>query len=128
MVHVPGPEIIPAQRVVAEPGALDSATWPSSAIVMRLAPDEALVVGGSVPSLDDPHAIIEPEEGFVGVELGRAEVREWMAREAEWDIPAEGPCFAQGMVAGLPVKIQADGDRALIVTRASLRHDLGERL
>lgn len=95
---------------------------------MRMAPDEVLLVGGSVPSLDDPHALIQPEEGFVGVELGRARVREWMAREAEWEIPDEGPCFAQGMVAGLPVKIRADGDRTLVITRASLRHDLGERL
>lgn len=128
MVHVPGPEILPAQRAVAEPGALDSATWPSTVVVMRLAPDEVLVVGGSVPPLDDPHALIEPEEGFVGVDSGRADIREWMSREAEWEIPASGRCFAQGVVAGLPVKIWADGDRAVVVTRASLRHDLAERL
>lgn len=125
---MPAPEILPAMRVVAEPGVLDSAVWPSPAVVMRIAPDEALIVGGSVPALEDPHALIEPEEGFVGVEMVRSDVREWMAREAEWEIPDSGPCFAQGMIAGLPMKIWADGNRALVVTRASLRHDLGERL
>lgn len=128
MVRVPAPDFLPAMRVVAEPAALDSAAWPPSAIVMRLAPDEALIVGGSVPPLDDHHALVEPEEGFVGVEMVRADVREWMVREAEWEIPDSGPCFAQGMVAGLPVKIWANGDRALVATRAALRHDLGERL
>lgn len=127
-VHVPEPEVLPAQRVVAEPGALDSANWPSTAVVMRLAPDEVLVVAGSVPPLDDPHALIEPEEGFVGVDSTRADIRAWMSREAEWEIPTSGQCFAQGMVAGLPVKIWVDGDRALVLTRASLRHDLAERL
>jgi len=126
MVHVPEPEILPAQRVVALPGALDSATWPSTAVVMRLAPDEVLVVGGSVPPLDDPDALIEPEDGFVGVDSRRDDIREWMSREAEWEIPASGQCFAQGMVAGLPVKIWADGGRALVLTRASLRHTLAE--
>lgn len=125
---MPAPEFLLAQRVVANPGALDSAAWPSSAVVMRVAPDEALLINGAMPPLEDAHALIEAEEGFVGVEMALAEVRDWLSREAEWQVPETGATFAQGMAAGLPVKVWSDGDRALVLTRASLKHDLDERL
>lgn len=127
-VDVPEPEILEALRVVAEPDALDRSHWPGDSVVMRLAPDEVLVVGAESASIADPHAVIVREHGFCSVELPREVFDEWFSRESSWPLPAGEPAFAQGEVAGLPVKIHLDGDRVLIVTRSSLRHELEARL
>ena len=61
-------ERLVATRVVADPAALDEARWPDSAIVLRTAPDEALVLGlVDADAVSDPHAIVRPETGMVGV-------------------------------------------------------------
>ena len=119
-------ETLDAIRVVARPDALDRARWPADATVMRLAPDEALVVGADRVDVDDPHAVVARDHGFCGVHLGIEAFRRWFEREAAWDLGDEG--FAQGQVAGLPVKVWQGGDRVLVVTRVSLRHELEARL
>ena len=125
---MPAPEILPAYRIVAAPEVLDHTTWPDSSIVMRLAPDEVLLVGTQAPHIDDPYAIVEAETGFVGAEMTRLDLDAWFRREAEWDLPNMDNFFRQGMAAGLPVKIWVNGDRAIVATRTSLRHELEARL
>ena len=54
-------------RVVADPAALDAARWAGTDVtVLRFAPDDALAIGATAVDLADPHAIVEPEAGFVG--------------------------------------------------------------
>ena len=87
--------------------------------------------------LDDEHAIVELEGGFVATRLPLAVV----ARHVEWAIPTGRPAFAQGSVAAVPAKlwIEAretadgwpDGDarrEVLLLTAAAYAHDLAERL
>ena len=125
---MPAPEQLVAWRVAADPASLDAAEWPAEVTVLRIAPDEALVLGAAPVEVGDPYAIVEPEEGFCAVAMSRAELEAWIARNAEWALPEGDRVFAQGGAAGLPVKVWVDGDRALLITRASLSRDLEERL
>ncbi len=122
-------ERLNATRVVATPSALDKAVWPQRALVFRLATDEVLVTA-SVPAgdVDDPHAIVERETGFSAVWADRAEAMDFLERECDWELPRERPAFAQGMVAGLPLKLWFEHDRVLVVVASPYAADLVERL
>jgi hypothetical protein len=122
-------ERISITRVVATPSALDGIAWATGAIGMRIAPDEVLVVSGPVPNLGgDPHAIVEPDTGFCAMWLPMAEAREWLVRACEWELPSHSPAFAQGSVAGLPVKLWFEAERVLFLVPAPYAHDFEERL
>lgn len=147
---MPGPEpvpVLPALRAVADPVMLDGAlAWSLGARlaelgarVLRLAPDDLLVLAAAAapgPVLSalheeivgrDPHAIVELEAGFAGAWFAADRVRCWVAGHADWLLP-EGDGWAQGQVAGLPVKILVEGDRALVAVPTPLAHELAERL
>lgn len=124
---------IPGIRMVATPAALDAAAWSQGALALRLAPDEVFVIAPVVvesvaESIGDPHAIVVPDAGFVGVWLGRDVALDFLARTCEWEVPASRPAFAQGMVAGLPVKLWLEEERVLLITAAPYAHDLAERI
>ena len=123
---MPAPEMLDVIRVVAHPDAI--ATLASDGVVLQVAPDEAIVLDATDVTVDDDWAITEPDDGFVGVELTRAEAEEWCRRESEWALPDLVSSFTQGMVAGLAVKVWVNGDRALVICRTSLARDLEERL
>ena len=123
---MPVPEMLDVIRVVARPEAI--ASMSSDGVVLQVAPDEVIVLDATDVAVDDEWAITEPDDGFGGVELTRAEVEDWCRREAEWTLPDLVSSFTQGMVAGLAVKIWINGDRALVICRTSLAKDLEERL
>lgn len=123
---MPVPEILDSIRVVATPAAIASLS--SDGVVLQVAPDEALVLDATEVAVDDDHAIVVPDDGFVGVELSRSDLEDWCEREAEWELPELVSYFVQGMVAGLATKIWVNGDTALVITRTSLARDLEERL
>jgi hypothetical protein len=118
-------------RVVAEPSALDAASWSGEGqvIVLRIAPDEALAIGATGVDVDDEHAIVEPEPGFSGARLDRAGLESVLAH-VEFRLPSERPALAQGKVAGVPAKLQLDGegDGALLVIQTAYAADLAARL
>lgn len=124
------PERLEATRVAATPAALDAARWPEGARVLRLAPDEALVLAAVGPEVvaDDPFAIVEPESGFSGIWLPAAEALDVLARTCAWELPRARPAFAQGAVADLPVKLWFEEERVLFVVPAPYAEDLAERL
>lgn len=126
MVPVPAVEAFSGLRVVASSAALDDAAWPAGATVLRLAADEALVLGANRVDVADPHALVELETGLCGAEMERWVLEEWLEREAEWPAPDRG--LGQGMAAGLPVKVWMGDERALVLTRGSLAAELEERL
>jgi hypothetical protein len=68
-----------AVRITANPAAIDAASWPAGAIMVRVAPDDALVIDATVDdaaavAAADPHAIIEPEAMFRGAWLDAAQL------------------------------------------------------
>lgn len=114
-------------RVVADPGALDAARWHGTAdmTVLRLAPDDAFAIGADAVDVDDEHAIVESEPGFVGAWVP-AEV---VAHHIEWSLPDDRPALAQGAVAQVPARVWLpdDGD-ALLLTAAAYADELASRL
>jgi len=125
---VRAPERMSFTRIVAAPAALDAAAWPDDAVVLRVAPDEVLVSAAIDPAgVADPHAIVEPETGLCGVWRGYAEATAFLERECDWEVPAQLPAFAQGAVAGLPVKLWLTDDQVLFVVPAPFASDFAER-
>jgi hypothetical protein len=115
-------------RVVADPAAIDAlvAALPAQRPHLRLAPDDVLVIGAAGIAVGDPHAIVEPETGFVAADVDLAAV----ARHTEWPIPVERPALAQGAVAGVPARLSLvrDDGRATLITAAAYADELAERL
>ncbi len=113
-------------RVVADPASLDRATWTGAHVtVLRFAPDDAFAIGATGAAIDDEHAIIEAETGFVGTWLDPAEV----APHTDWPLPTARPALAQGSIAGVPAKLWLpDHGKALLVTAAAHAEELADRL
>ena len=116
-------------RIIADPSALDTAAWPTGALAIRISADDAFVIGGAEPTLDDPHAIVTPEHGFHGIELTSAQLDHIAERHIEWAVPSTAPALAQGQIAGVPAKLvmRADGSTLLLVATAA-HHELLDRL
>jgi hypothetical protein len=113
-------------RVVADPASLDRATWHGDDVtVLRFAPDDAFGVGAQAIEVDDEHAIVEDEAGFVGAWLDPDDIEP----HTEWPFPTARPALAQGSIAGVPAKLwlPEDGD-ALLVTAAAYANELATRL
>jgi hypothetical protein len=123
---VRAPEPLTGLRVVARPSALDALVAPDGGVVLRIAPDDAIVTGTAVLSVDDPYAIVEPEYAFVHWRLTPTEF-EAIRRHIEWPLPAAG-ALGQGLIAAVPAKIMVAPDHVLLIVSASLADDLSERL
>ena len=124
---MPALERLSGLRVVADPAALDVATWRGAGevTVLRLAPDDVFAIGATEVDVDDEHAIVEPEPGFAGVWLPLGAV----ARHVEWALPTERPALAQGAVANVPARVWLPDDgEALVITAAAHADELGGRL
>jgi hypothetical protein len=123
---VPALDRLRGIRVVADPASLDRATWDGDdAAVLRFAPDDAFGVGARAVDIDDEHAIIEDEAGFVGAWLDPDVVE----THTEWPLPTDRPALAQGSIAGVPAKLWLPEDgHALLLTAAAYVDELETRL
>src|SRR5262245_32107604 len=126
---VPELKRIALTHIVASPSSLDAARWPEDAIALRIAPDELLVTTEVRREIvKDPYGIIEPDAGFAACWIPADEALELLKRSCKWELPRERPAFAQGAVAGLPVKLWLETERVLFITPAPFATDLEERL
>jgi len=123
---VRAPDRLRGLRVVGAPDAIDRATWVGEDVtVLRFAPDDAFGLGARGVEIDDEHAIVEAEVGFVGTWLAPAEIE----RHTEWQLPTERPAFAQGSIAGVPSKVWLPDDgEALLITAAAYAEEMAGRL
>jgi hypothetical protein len=96
--------------------------------VLRLAADEALVIGGDEIVVDDPDAIVVRDTGWVYLAVSEGRALDLIAAHASWQPPPERPSFAQGMLAGLPAKVYLAGDESKLIVAAAFAHELEERL
>ncbi|HEV8281713.1 MAG TPA: hypothetical protein VGQ02_07650 [Candidatus Limnocylindrales bacterium] len=122
-------------RVVASPEAIDRAVWHDEGpeefepLVVRLAPDDAFAIGATGVEVDDQHAIVEHEVGFIALMFPADEFVDVVVPRLEWPAPMERPAFAQGAIAGVPAKLYLDSTGAAIVlVLASYLDDLLARL
>ena len=120
------PEPLHGLRVVAKPAALDAAELPGGATMLRIAPDDAIVIAAATLTLADPFAIVEPEYAFVSWRLTPDEFDE-VTDHIEWPLPDAGQ-LGQGLIAGVPAKIMVTSDHVLLIVSAGLAHELLERL
>ena len=121
------PEPLPALRVVASSEALDEVTLPDEHPMLRLAPDELLLIGAASVQVTGENLVVD-ETGFVGWWLTPDELREQVVPHVDWPLPAARPALAQGLVAGVPAKLWLAEDRALLLCAAAYAHELEERL
>jgi hypothetical protein len=124
---VRAPEPLPALRVVAAAEALDELVVPDEHPVLRLAPDDLLVIGAASVQVTGEHLVVD-EAGFVGWWLTAEELREQVVPHVDWPLPTARPALAQGLVAGVPAKLWLAEDRALLLCAAAYAHELQERL
>jgi hypothetical protein len=126
-VHVHAPERLDGLRIVATPEALEHAYYEGDVVVLRIAHDEALVIGAVAAEVPDDHAIVERETAFVGWGLSFVEFDRLIARHIEWQLPGGRPALAQGLAAGLPVKLWFDHDRVLLIVSSGFAHEAATR-
>jgi hypothetical protein len=127
----------PGMRVVAAPEAIDRAVWHDAGpgpdefepLILRFAPDDAFAIGATGVEVDDPHAIVEPEVGYMALMFPADEFVDAVVPHLEWPAPIERPAFEQGAIAGVPAKLYLDSTGAAIVlVLASYLDDLMDRL
>ena len=124
---MPALERLTGVRVVAAPADIDAwvAILDPSTVVIRPAPDDAFAIDVSSAQVDDSHAIVEDERGFVG---GWSTL-DGLRRHLEWTPPTDRPTLAQGSIAGVPGKLWiVDDEHVLVVAAAAHADVLGERL
>ena len=118
--------------VLASADAIDAMRAPAGATMCRVAPREALVIGGSEPSaadilVDEQGAIVEDvTDGWTGYELVGDDVHEAFARLSELELPEDG--FVQGDVARIGAKIVVSPGRVTILVPAMLGAFVEERI
>jgi hypothetical protein len=86
-----------------------------------------MVLGEGEFEVGDPHAIVEAD-GFCGMRMTEQAVVNLLSHSANWHLPDMRPCLAQGMMAGLPIKIWIDQGEALVMTPTPFAVELEERL
>ena len=125
---MPAAEILRGRRVVATPDAIDGAELPADAVLLRIAADDALVIGDGPISLPDDHAIVEPDTGWCALRVSEARALRLLAHHAAWEPLPARPVLLQGMVAGLAAKVYLDGERSMIIVATPFAGELEERL
>lgn len=111
-------------RVVADPASLDEL----EDVSLRFAPDDAMVLGEAEVAVNDPHAIVERDTGWVSLPVTEQRALDLIASHASWEVSRDRPVLEQGMVAGLPVKVYLDGNQSMFIIAAPFGHELEERL
>ncbi|HKY46768.1 MAG TPA: hypothetical protein VJQ79_02180 [Acidimicrobiia bacterium] len=127
-MFVPGAEILRGRRIVATPAAIDGARLPADAVVLRIAPDDALIVGDGPIEVSDPHSIIESDAGWCALKVSEERALTILSHHAAWEPPPHRPVLAQGMVAGLAAKVYLDGSRSMVIVATPFAAELEERL
>ena len=114
-------------RVVASSEALDTAPW-TDRVVLRFAPDDAMILGASTLDVGGEHAIVVEDAGFVGCWLTAQELTDRVLPHVDWSLPDERPVLAQGLIAGVPAKLWLTTDQSLLLCAAPYAHELSERV
>jgi hypothetical protein len=122
-------ETLRGTRIAGNPSLLDRGVASHNAIVLRIAPDELLVIPRGHDAADPPPELIAVEEtGFVGCWLTPDELAAQVVPHIDWELPVDRPALAQGLVAGVPAKLWLESGRALLLCAAPYAHELTERL
>jgi hypothetical protein len=122
-------ETMRGTRIAGDPSLLDRGIPGHTAIVLRIAPDELLVIPRGHDAANGPPELIAVEEtGFVGCWLTPDELSARVLPHIDWALPAARPVLVQGFVAGVPAKLWLESSRVLLLCAAPYAYELAERL
>lgn len=121
-------EPLTVTRIVTIADVLDALDPPAGAVVLRIAPDEALVLGAVDVDVEDPHAIVIHDRGWAAVWLEADRADAFLSHECAWPRPTVRPAFVQGMVGHMPVKLWMEEERTLFVVPHVSAVDFGALL
>ena len=77
---------------------------------------------------EDPSVIVETDTGMSAMMFSRAEYERLIAPRVEWQLPSTKPYLSQGKFLGVPVKLYATNDEALVICLTAYVHELAERV
>lgn len=112
-------------RCQARPEALDALRVPAGVHACRVAPDELLLVGRPAEVNLPDGLVVEETGGWAAWTLSGKDAGEALGRLSA--LPC-GPGFSQGLVAGVPAKVVADGAEVHLLVAASHGHHVEERV
>jgi hypothetical protein len=77
---------------------------------------------------EDPSVIVETDTGMSAMMFSRSEYDRLIAPRVEWQLPSTKPYLSQGKFLGVPVKLYATNDEALVICLTAYVHELAERV
>lgn len=77
---------------------------------------------------EDPSVIVETDTGMSAMMFSRTEYDRLIAPRVEWQLPSTKPYLSQGKFLGVPVKLYATNDEALVICLTAYVHELAERV
>jgi hypothetical protein len=77
---------------------------------------------------EDPSVIVETDTGMSAMMFSRTEYDRLIAPRVEWQLPWTKPYLSQGKFLGVPVKLYATNDEALVICLTAYVHELAERV
>ncbi len=120
---------------------LEELPMPSGAVRLRVASDEALLVGraearaalleagtGYLAEADSGGLALDVTDGFAAWTLGGEGAEEAFRRLSAVPLPGERPALLQGLVAHLPAKVIAEADALHVLVSSTVGHHLRERV
>jgi hypothetical protein len=90
--------------------------------------DDRLEMALEILLSEDPSVIVETDTGMSAMMFSRAEYDRLIAPRVEWQLPSTKPYLSQGKFLGLPVKLYATNDEALVICLTAYVHELAERV
>jgi hypothetical protein len=90
--------------------------------------DDRLEMALEILLSEDPSAIVETDTGMSAMMFPRAEYERLIASRVEWKLPSTKPYLSQGKFLGVPVKLYATEDEALVICLTAYVHELAERV
>ena len=124
---------------MASPEALDAVHVPRTVTMVRVAPDELLLIGApgsaarvvaaaakTTHGIDDDALVMDVTDGWTVWTLGGGDAHDAFERLSMLELPAVG--VVQGDVARLPVKVVVDGERLRLAVPSSWAAYLRERI
>lgn len=90
--------------------------------------DDRLEMALEVLLGEDPSVIVETDTSMSAMMFSNAEYDRMIATRVEWQLPATKPYLSQGKFLGVPVKLYATEDEALVICLTAYVHELAERV
>lgn len=119
-------EVVNGLRIVTTQDAID-ALMSEGLDIIRLAPDEALLLGDLTEiDIDDRWAIVEADTSFSAIYTDVTTASVFLARTSELSVGPDASVI-RGLAAGLALTVRRTGDHCSLLVPTPFAHELAER-